>query len=213
MFFKRKEIWVPTWKGWLAFLCAGALLLFGAIRYTGPFLSANKPISAPVLVIEGWIAEDGLRRALRLDEQNHYALVITSGQEIERGMDISHYGNYAELGADRLINLGFKGTNIVKVPAPMVRKDRTYHSALAVRKYLLEHTNYRAIDILTESVHSRRSWYLYRRACEPEIKVGVICNQTPEFDSKHWWRSSNGVRTVMSEAIAYVYAKLVFNPE
>jgi hypothetical protein len=213
MFFKRKEIWVPTWKGWLAFLCGLALLIFGSIRYTGTFLSANKPIGAPVLVVEGWIAEDGVRRALQLNEQNHYALVITSGQEIEGGLDISHYGNYAELVADRLTALGFKGTNLVRAPAPKVRKDRTYHSALAVRKYLLENTNYRAIDVLTESVHSRRSWYLFRRACEPEINVGVICNQTPEFDSKHWWRSSNGVRTVMSEAIAYVYAKLVFNPE
>ena len=213
MLFKRREIWVPTWKGWLAFVCAIALFIFCSIRFTEPFLSPNKPVGASVLIMEGWMPEDGIRRAIELDQKNHYALVITSGQEIEKGMDISHYENYAELGAARLLALGFANTNIVKVPAPRTRKDRTYHSALAVKKYLLEKTNYRSIDILSESVHSRRSWYLYSLACEPEIKVGIIANHTPEFDSKHWYRSSNGVRTVMSEAIGYLYARLVFNPE
>jgi hypothetical protein len=213
MFFKRKEIWVPTWKGWLAFLCFCALLVFSFIRFTEPFLSPNKPLGAPVLIMEGWIPEDGLRRAIQLDNQNHYALVITSGEEIEKGMDISQYGNYAELGAARLVALGFKGTNIVKVPAPKTPRDRTYHSAVAVRKYLLEKTNHRAIDVLSESVHSRRSWYLYRLACEPEIKVGIIANHGPDFDAKRWYKTSNGVRTVISEAIGYFYARLVFNPD
>jgi hypothetical protein len=128
-------------------------------------------------------------------------------------MDISHYENYANLGAVRLVALGYKGTNIVKVATPKVRKDRTYHTAVAVREYLVKNTEYRTIDLLSQSVHARRSWYLYRRACGSEIKVGVISNYSPEFDAAHWWRSSNGVRTVLNEAIAYLYAKLVFNPE
>jgi hypothetical protein len=213
MFFKRKEIWLPTWKGWLAIVATFALLIFAALRLTEPFLSPTKPVGARVLVMEGWMPEDGIRRALALNEQNHYALVITSGQEIEKGMDISQYGNYAELGAVRLVAFGFSGTNIVKVPTPKTRKDRTYHSARAVRAYLLKNTNYRSIDILSESVHARRSWLMYEKACLPEIKVGVIANHSPDFDSKHWWRSSNGVRTVMSEAISYLYARIIFRPD
>jgi hypothetical protein len=213
MFFKKKEIWFPTWKAWLLFLILLIGLLYSALHFTEPFLSPNHPVGAPVLVIEGWLPEDGIRRAIQLDEQKPYALVITAGQEIAKGMDISHYGNYAELGAVRLVALGFKGTNIVKVPTPKTRKDRTYHTALAVHSYLLTNANYRAIDLLSESVHSRRSWLLYSKACAPEIKVGIIANHSPDFDSMNWWKSSNGVRTVMSEAISYIYANLVFYPE
>jgi hypothetical protein len=94
-----------------------------------------------------------------------------------------------------------------------VRKDRTYHSALAVHEYLLKNTPYRSMDLLSESVHTRRSWYLYKRACRPDIKVGAIANHNPDFDEKHWWRSSNGVRTILNEAIGYLYAITVFNPD
>lgn len=213
MLFKRKEIWVPTWKGWLIILLTLAAVLVGTVRSTAPFLAPTKPLGAPILVMEGWVSEDGVRRAIELNEKNHYAVVIAAGQDIEKGMDISHYENYANLGASRLVALGFKGTNIVKIAAPKSKKDRTYHTALEVRKYLLTQTKYRSIDLVSDSVHARRSWYLYRYACEPEIKVGVIAATSPQFDAEHWWRTSNGVRIVLNEAIAYVYAKLVFNPE
>ena len=31
-----------------------------------------------------------------------------------------------------------------------------------------------------------------------------------QFDWKHWWRTSLGVRTVIGETIAYAYARLLF---
>jgi hypothetical protein len=213
MLFKRKEIWVPTWKGWLLFFVSFVALVVGAVAFTPAFLAPTKPLGAPVLVVEGWVSDYALERAIKLNETNHYALVITSGQNIERGLDVSHYGTYAELGAERLVNLGFKGTNLVKVPAPPSKKDRTYHSALAVRSYLLTNTTYRSIDILSDSVHSRRTWLLYEKACGPEIKVGIISNPNDGFTSSNWWHTSNGVRNVINEAIGYLYARLVFRPD
>lgn len=212
MLFKRKEIWVPTWKGWIVLIAVLAAFIVGAVAFTPGFLAPTKPLAAPVLVVEGWISDYALERAIKLNETNHYALVITSGQNIEKGMDISQYGTYAELGAARMVNLGFKGTNLVKVPALPSTKDRTYHSALAVRSYLLTNTTYRTIDILSDSVHSRRTWLLYEKACEPEIKVGIIASPNDGFTSSNWWRTSNGVRNVLSEAIGYVYARLFFSP-
>jgi hypothetical protein len=213
MFFKRKEIWVPTWKGWLAMLIIIAGVVFGAVRTTAPFLSPTKPVGARILVVEGWISEEGILRAIELDNQNHYAVVIAAGQPIEKGMDISHYEDYANLGASRLVAMGLKSTNLVKIPSPKSKRDRTYHTALKVREYLLTNTEYRSIDLISNSVHARRSWYLYKRACKPEIKVGIIAATSPEFDIDHWWQTSNGVRIVLNEAIGYLYARLVFNPE
>jgi hypothetical protein len=213
MLFKRKEIWVPTWKGWIALFATFAALLAGAVAFIPGFLAPTKPLGAPVLIVEGWVSDTALERAIKLNETNHYALVIASGQNIEKGMDISHYETYAELGAERLVNLGFKGTNLVKVPALPSTKDRTYHSALAVRAYLLTNTTYRTIDILSDSVHSRRTWLLYEKACGPEIKVGIISSPNDGFTSRNWWKTSNGVRIVLNEAIGYIYARLVFTPD
>jgi hypothetical protein len=43
----------------------------------------------------------------------------------------------------------------------------------------------------------------------PEIKVGVIAAKPLIYDPKYWWVSSEGVRSIISEAIAYIYARFV----
>ena len=204
---------MPTWKGWLLIVLLFAAITAGVLHSAALFLSPNKPVGAQVLLMEGWLSDSGIEYTVGLTSTNHYALVLVAGQGIERGKDISHYGTYAELGAARLVALGFKGTNLIKVPAPRTKRDRTYHTALYVRDYILTNTPYRSLDLVSESAHARRSWLLYRKACEPGIKVGVIATENPEFDTRNWWKSSNGVRIVLNEAIGYLYAKLVFNPE
>ena len=43
-----------------------------------------------------------------------------------------------------------------------------------------------------------------------EVKVGVISVANPDYDPAQWWRYSEGVRQVLSESVAYVYAKVFF---
>jgi hypothetical protein len=33
-----------------------------------------------------------------------------------------------------------------------------------------------------------------------------------DYDERHWWHSSQGVRVTIGEAIAYAYARLLFYP-
>jgi UDP-N-acetyl-D-mannosaminuronate dehydrogenase len=35
---------------------------------------------------------------------------------------------------------------------------------------------------------------------------------SPDYDSKHWWRYSDGVREGIGESIAYIYARFFFYP-
>ena len=42
--------------------------------------------------------------------------------------------------------------------------------------------------------------------------VGIIAVPNPDYDSKHWWRYSEGVKDVISEGAAYVYARFFFWP-
>ena len=54
---------------------------------------------------------------------------------------------------------------------------------------------------------------LFKEAMGEEIPVGIIACENREYDPKRWWKTSSGVRTVLDETIAYIYAKLLFNPE
>jgi hypothetical protein len=40
----------------------------------------------------------------------------------------------------------------------------------------------------------------------------VIAVSNPDYDPKDWWRYSDGVREVIGETIAYIYARCFFYP-
>jgi hypothetical protein len=210
-FFKRKELWVPTWKGSLLLVGTFVAVCIFLIKEIPYFLAPNAPINARVLVVEGWIDEVGIEATKALEEKNHYDLVLCSGGRIERGFDEVTYGTFANLGATRLRAMGYSSTNLVAVPSSDSPKDRTFHSAQAVRAYLMK-TPYRSVDLLSGHVHTRRSWLMYRRALGPEFKVGVYAVPPTEFQMNRWYRKSSGVRNVMSETIAYLYARFIFRP-
>jgi len=212
-FVKRKEIWVPTWRGWLTALLVAGGSLAAVILGAPSFLSPNRPIHAPVLAVEGWMSEHSLEHAIELAKQTNYQLVIVTGGPIEKGTLLSSYETYANLGASRMREMGFPSSNIVAVPCPKVEKDRTYHGALAMKAYLLANTKYREVDLLSTGVHTRRSWLLFKIAGKPDLKIGVIADLDPEFDLRHWWRTSYGVRGVINEMVGYLYAKIVFTPD
>jgi uncharacterized SAM-binding protein YcdF (DUF218 family) len=91
-------------------------------------------------------------------------------------------------------------------------RDRTYGSAVALRNWLSEHhMPVHGINIVTEDVHARRTRLLFRKALGGGVIVGVIAAPNPDYDSRHWWRYSAGLKDVVSESFAYVYAKFFFH--
>lgn len=211
LFFRRKEIWIPTWRSCLlAFLILTVTAIF-LIKTTPYFLAPTQPVHARVLVIEGWLGEQSLEFAKALAKSNQYDLVLTAGGRIEKGFDEVTYGTFANLGAHRLRNMGYTATNLMAVPSIDAPKDRTYHSAESVRDFL-KSTPFRSVDLLSDSVHSRRSWFLYRKALGPEFKVGIYAAPSTEFHLDRWYYKSAGVRNVVSEVIAYGYARFLFRP-
>jgi len=54
---------------------------------------------------------------------------------------------------------------------------------------------------------------LYEKALGKDVKVGVIALKDLNYDPNHSWRSSEGVREVLGESIAYIYARVFFSPE
>jgi hypothetical protein len=61
-------------------------------------------------------------------------------------------------------------------------------------------------------VHARRSRLLFQKAFGPGIEVGVIAIRDREYNPRVWWRYSEGVKEVLSEGAAYLYARFLFYP-
>jgi hypothetical protein len=208
---RRRELALPTWRGWLAL----ALVLLAAARgllcWVHPFLAVNAPIGGEVLVVEGWIPDYALREALREFRVRGYPRLITTGGPVPEGMAFSYHGNYARLAAAALREFGLSPDSIVEVPSMAVRKDRTYAEGLALAAWMRGEGGIRgSLDLYSFSTHARRSRLLYHLALGPSTRVGVFAPPDREYDSLRWWASSNGFRRVTDEWIAYLYAKLAF---
>lgn len=206
----RQEIWVLTVQGWLVTLISMITLILFALTQIHPFLSASSPIKADILVVEGWIEDYAIKGAIKEFERGDYQKLITTGLPLPKGFYLSQYKSFAELTAATFIALGFDPDKLVAIPAPDVTVNRTEASVIALRQWIANSgLKVKSINLYTFDVHARRSWLIFKQALAPEVKVGVIAVESTDYDPKHWWTSSEGVRSIISEIIAYLYAKFV----
>lgn len=121
------------------------------------------------------------------------------------------YKTYAELGAARARSKGLSSNVVQAVPALKVDRDRTYASAVALKKWLVDHeVTHRSYHVMSFGLHTRRTRLLFEKALGKGAIVGSTAIEDLSYDPKHWWNTSDGVRTVIGEAIAYGYARFLF---
>ena len=208
--FRRRELVVPTWRG----LLLSAVMLVALLRFlqlaVQPFLAVNKPVGGELLVVEGWIPDYALREALIAFRSRPYRMLITTGGPVPQGMAFSYHKNYARMAASLLGELGLPADSITEIPSPEVPKDRTYAEGLALKGWMQAHGKAGSIDVVSFSTHARRSRMLYAKALGEGTRVGVYAPLDIQYDPAHWWRTSDGVRRVTDEAIAYLYARFLF---
>lgn len=211
--FVRKERWGLSWRGRL--LVTGVLLVVGAAIAVKihPFLSPTERVTASLMVVEGWSPPITMKQAAAEFMTGHYEQMVL----IRPVLDVSdnyESGRYsADWVARLLVQNGVPDDKLTTLCPNVARKDRTYHSALAVRQWIAEqHLAVGALVVATEGPHARRSRLLYQKAFGDSFKIGIIAMQPPTYDPKHWWRTSEGVREVLGETIAYLYARFFFFP-
>ncbi|SPE51677.1 conserved hypothetical protein [Verrucomicrobia bacterium] len=208
---RYRQCLVPTAWGWAVVLLGCGVLLAGALYGVCPFLAVNDPRPGGVLVVEGWEPDFALKEAVTEFRRNHYEKLYVTGGPIEMGAPLSEYKTYADLGAATMLSLGLSTNQVQAVPAPFVPQDRTYTSAVFLGKWFHEHglgvTN---LNLLTLGPHARRSRLLFEKALGKGVIVGVISLPSRDYEPGRWWRSSQGVRMVIGEALAYAYARVIF---
>ena len=178
------------------------------------FLAVTHRVNANVLVVEGWINEYAIRKGAEEFKDGSYERVFTTGGPVNgSGGYVNDYHTSASVGAEALQKLGVPADCIQMVPSHVIGRERTYSSAVALREWFCNNNvPARSFNVLTEDAHARRTCLLYRKAFGKNVRVGIISVSNPDYDPRHWWRSSEGVREVIGESIAYVYASLIFHP-
>lgn len=207
-FIKKKECYRLSWFSYLILFLLIILIVDFYRNNIYKYLSPIKPIKANVLVIEGWIEDYGLKKAIQIINDSNYDLIITTGGPLELGYLATHFVTNAELAKRTLIELGVDSTRIQAVPSQFALTDRTLNSALTLKIWLEKnHPDIEKFNLISLGTHSRRSWYLFEKAM-PEKEIGIIALRDIRFEHEKWWKSSKGARTVITETIGYYYVYL-----
>jgi hypothetical protein len=211
---ERKMRWSLSWRGrGLATVLVVCLLLLGVFGIH-PFLAVTSRTNTDVLVVEGWLPNYALEECISEFHAKHYRLILTVGGEILSGTNIDPGDSLASNAAARLRYLGLKSPFLEPVPSPARYRDRTFASAVALRQWNEKnHQHLGRFNLVTLGPHARRSRLLFEKAFGDKTQVGVISIENREYDPARWWRCSEGVKEVVCESLAYLYARLFFNVE
>jgi hypothetical protein len=174
------------------------------------FLSLTSRLPAEILVVEGWIGRDGVRAAAAEFEQGGYQYVVaTGGLSTSKGWDEGGW-SYAEKAEGELIRSGVAQDRIIVASARDTERQRTYESAVAVRRALQSRGIYpNNLTVFTLGPHARRSRLVFARVYQPGTQVGVIGWAPPGDENVPWWQSSDRARELLAETAGYVYEALL----
>ena len=212
---RRKESWGLSWRGWLLLASVVALTACCVGLNIHPFLAVTHRTNADVLVVEGWIQRYAMQKAVEEFKSGRYRRIFTTGgPENGSGGYVNDYQTSASVGAEILTKkFGIPADVVQMVPSHVIGRDRTYSSAIALRDWFHQHNvRVRSINVVTEGTHARRTRLLFEKALGSNVAVGVIAVPSPDFDARRWWRYSEGVEEVVTEGVAYLYAKFFFRP-
>ena len=196
---------MPTWKGSVLLFLLVAGLLYSTTSRLYPFLAQHHPVvDAEIIIIEGWLEDKELQNAANAIRPEQ--ILVTTGGPIKFGGVFFEEKTYAEVTAARLRLMGLSDEKILCAPAPDVRSDRTYASALAARDALKQHGLFgKSCNIYSLGAHSRRSLYLYQLAFGADYPIGIVSLDSQEADLRHWWRSSLAFKQILGELTSWIY--------
>jgi hypothetical protein len=158
-------------------------------------------------------------RNLTLDSlflDNHFIPNRTEDVYFDRGKNdgISTekaYKSRAGSSADYLIELGVPSEAIYIIDAPRVEYNKTYTTAKAVAAWMEENDfQERRMNLISENVHSRRSWMLFKKAMPDNTKIGIISSSRFKNDDTNWWKNRGRRAYVISQTIKFWYAVLSY---
>ena len=210
--FRRRQIILPTLLGFTVIILLITSISLFILKNMASFLAHNAPVNGQYLVVEGWLGEHALLEALTLYKTGHYQFLITTGGPDNRQIN-AEYKSFAEKAATFIRDQGFDETKLIVIPTPASAQERTFLSAVMVRNWLAKNKiTHLELDVFSGDVHARRTHKLYKMAFGDDAKVGIFAAQANGFELQHWWRTSEGAKSVLTESAGLLWVTCCFNP-
>jgi hypothetical protein len=190
------------------------LAAFWLLAIVQPFLAVTYRVDLNVLVVEGWVHEFAIRAGAEELRRGGYRRIYTTGGPV-RGNDgySGDQATAASAGAHLLRQAGVSAGLLEMVPARKPGRDQTYDSSVALRDWFRQNPiAVGSMDVVTEGTHARRTRLLFHEAVGKGVVIGISAVANPDYDAKHWWRYSEGVREVTGEAFTCLYARFLLYP-
>lgn len=204
-FFRKRSVYLPTWKGSLVALLLAGLICLGILRGAYPFLAvSHSPDRPEVIVIDGWASDQTLEAGLQLAREHNCQVIVMTGVDIAQGSYLVPHQTFAHVGEASLEAMGAPADQVHAAPAGPHHRHRTFATAAAVYQWLNREGKLDArICLVTEGTHSRRSLAVYRKVFEgTKAELQVVAEPPLSYDPDRWWASSAGVKSVIVESIA-----------
>ncbi len=213
-FFKQQVCKRPTFSGWVIILMIVFLFIRIILMNTYKFLTVNAPVESKNMIIEGWIPDYSIKKAIGLYKKDHYQNLIVTGIPVQQWQSVTNFSNVAQVTAAEIKKMGFEDTiYMAGIPSNILR-DRTYSMAVMSKMIFDRHPEWdKSFNIYSLGVHSRRSRLMFERAFGDEYNIGIYADHDKSFDPVHWWKNSKGFRNVSNELLAYLYVKFFFHPD
>jgi hypothetical protein len=204
---QRAAKWSPALLGAFAMVVVLAFSMIWLCIYGESFFSLTRRLPAEVLVVEGWIGDEGVRAAAAEFERGGYRYIVATGAQVPERRDPA---NYAEIAEQELIRLGIPQDKIIIAPIREVEHRRTFKFAVAAWLALQKRGIHpEAINVLTLGPHARRSRLVYAKVWAPDAQVGVIAWEPPYYQTEPWWRSIGRTKCFLKEIVGYPFEVLL----
>ncbi len=206
---RRRQLPVPTWKGFLLIAVIGGLGLWWFLENAYDFLAIdNRLTKADVVIVEGWVPDVAIQQAADELAAGRCEWICTAGVDLDRG-DAMGGGakDWANFAANSLRARGVPDEKLIIAPGGANVRQRTYAGFQAAKKKLEETFGDKAITInlISEGAHARRSWVVARKILGERYEFGMIPVEPSAFDPEIWWKSSSGVKHMLMEGIGFFY--------
>lgn len=183
-------------------------LLLISIKFHS-YLSFNNPISADILLVEGWINSDYVPAILEELHRHHYSRIVVIGTIKPKinEKNIEDTKANAFLITKKLRTLSNNVIVINSINSVYKKKHQTFNYMVFFKNWLTqEHPNIKSVDLFSVGVHARKSHLLLRRVLPSSIETGVISAAPIYYNSECWWLSKKGIRLFLKNTISFFYA-------
>jgi uncharacterized SAM-binding protein YcdF (DUF218 family) len=178
-------------------------------RNAGSWLvKVDEQMQADAIVILMGSISDRVIQAIDLYKQRMAEKVIIVEESMGPLCELEKRGAHLLSKSDQtrnaFITLGIPPDSIIVLPG---NATSTQMEAIIIRKYLLNKPSIDTILLVSSSYHTRRSSMIFKTAFNKAgMPIHVISSPSvyTNFDAERWWRTKDGIHTVLLEYLKTV---------